>query len=112
MSERMHQQFPALQARKSRLADAQKVDQVCRVLLRALQNGSLSEEEFATTLERLELATGPSANAPAALESHGGAIAARVSAAGQDAALGVNADAVTASNSPRPIGESSYVVPA
>ena len=38
------------------------------------------------------------------LESHGRAIAARVGAAGQDAALGVEADPVTATHRPRPIG--------
>jgi hypothetical protein len=46
------------------------------------------------------------------LESHRGAIAARVSAPGQDSALSIDADAVTASNCPRPLRQYAHVVPA
>ena len=54
MSERMNDQFSVLQGRRTRLIDDQKVDEVRRVLWRAFQHGSLSEEEFASALERLE----------------------------------------------------------
>jgi hypothetical protein len=57
MGERMNDQFPALQGRRNGLIDDQKVDEVRRVLRRAFQHGVLSEEEFASTLERLEFAT-------------------------------------------------------
>lgn len=63
MGERMGEQFPALQSRKNRFVDEHKADEVRRVLWRALQHGSLSEEEFASTMERLEFANGiPEAN--------------------------------------------------
>ena len=55
MGEGMGEQFPVLQGRRNRLVDTQKADEVRRVLRRAFQHGSLSEEEFATTLERLGL---------------------------------------------------------
>ena len=57
MGERMSNQFPVLQGRRNRLIDNQKFDEVRRVLWRAFQHGSLTEEEFASTLERLEFAT-------------------------------------------------------
>ena len=57
MGERMTDQFPVLQGHRSRLIDYQKVDEVRRVLWRAFQDGTLSEEEFASTLERLGFAT-------------------------------------------------------
>ena len=50
----MGDQFPVLQDRRNRLVDDHKADDVRRVLWRAFQHGSLSEEEFASTLERLE----------------------------------------------------------
>jgi hypothetical protein len=53
----MSDKFPVLQGRRNRSIDAQKVDEVRRVLCRAFQDGSLSEEEFASTLERLGFAT-------------------------------------------------------
>ena len=45
--------YPALKGRKSGLID-QHVDQTRRELWRAYQQGRLSEEEFASTLDRLE----------------------------------------------------------
>ena len=54
----MNGKFPVLQGRRNRSIDAQKVDDVRRVLRVALQHGALSEEEFASTLERLEFAPG------------------------------------------------------
>ena len=56
MGERMADQFPVLQGRTNRLIDNQRLDEVRRVLWRAFQHGSLSEEEFASTMERLEFA--------------------------------------------------------
>ena len=50
-------QFPVLQDRRNRLIDDQKADEVRRVLWRAFQHGSLSEDEFASALDRLEFAT-------------------------------------------------------
>ena len=58
MGERMSDQFPVLLGRRSRLIDYQKVDEARRVLWRAFQRGTLSEEEFVSTLDRLELAAG------------------------------------------------------
>jgi hypothetical protein len=55
--EPMNDQFPVLKAGRSRLIDDQKVDKVRRDLWRAFQNGALSEEEFASTLDRLEFTT-------------------------------------------------------
>jgi hypothetical protein len=54
MDEQMTQQFLVLQARRTGLIDYQKVDEVRRVLWRAFQHGALSEDELASTLERLE----------------------------------------------------------
>jgi len=56
MGEGMTDQFPVLQGRRNRLIDNQRLDEVRRVLWRAFQHGSLSEEEFASTMERLEFA--------------------------------------------------------
>ena len=53
----MNDKFPVLQGRRNRSIDGQKVDEVHRVLWRAFQDGALSEEEFASTLERLGFAT-------------------------------------------------------
>jgi hypothetical protein len=53
----MNEQFPVLQGRRNRLVDNQKVDEVRRLLWRAFQHGHLSEEEFASTLERLKFST-------------------------------------------------------
>ena len=55
--EPMNDQFPVLQGGRRQLIDAQKVDEVRRVLWRAYQHGALSEDEFAGTLDRLEFAT-------------------------------------------------------
>ena len=55
--EPMNDQFPVLKGGRTRSIDAQKVDEVRRVLWRAFQRGALSEEEFASTLDRLEFAT-------------------------------------------------------
>jgi hypothetical protein len=49
----MSDQFPALQRRKHASID-RHIDQARRVLWRAFQRGALSEDEFASTLERLE----------------------------------------------------------
>ena len=49
----MTDRFPALQGRRSRLLNDQKLDEVRRFLWRAFQHGSLTEEELASTLERL-----------------------------------------------------------
>jgi hypothetical protein len=45
--------FPALQSRRSRPIDG-AVDEARRLLWRAYQHGTLNEEEFASTLERLD----------------------------------------------------------
>ena len=50
----MQDQFPALQERRTRSVDIHKVDEVRRILWRAFQHGGLSEEEFASTLDRLD----------------------------------------------------------
>jgi hypothetical protein len=57
MGERMNDQSPVLQIRMNRLIDDQKIEEVRRVLWHAFQHGALSEEEFASTLERLECAS-------------------------------------------------------
>jgi hypothetical protein len=57
LDERMSDQFPALRTRRNRSIDYQKADKVRRVRWRAFQHGALSEDEFASTLERLEFAT-------------------------------------------------------
>ncbi len=54
MGERMGDQFPVLQDRRNRLVDDQKADEARRVLWRAFQHGSLSEEEFGSALENVE----------------------------------------------------------
>ncbi len=53
----MNDKFPVLQRRRNPSIDDQKVDEVRRVLWRAFQHGGLSEEELASTLDRLEFAT-------------------------------------------------------
>ncbi|MDQ6672382.1 MAG: hypothetical protein M3069_16835 [Chloroflexota bacterium] len=53
----MNEQFPVLKGGRSRSIDDQKVDEARRVLWRAFQQGGLSEEEFASTLDRLEFST-------------------------------------------------------
>lgn len=50
----MNDQFPGLHGRRSQLVDIYKVDEVRRVLWRAFQHGDMSEEEFASTLDRLD----------------------------------------------------------
>jgi len=55
--EPMNDQFPVLRGDRTRSIDVQKVDKVRRVLWRAFQRGALSEEEFASTLDRLKFAT-------------------------------------------------------
>jgi len=55
----MSDQFPVLKGRRNRSLDDQKVDAVRRILWDAFQHGGLSEEEFASTLERLELGARP-----------------------------------------------------
>jgi hypothetical protein len=70
----MNDQFPVLKSGRSRLIDNQKVDEVRRVLWRAFQHGALSENEFASTLDRLEFAT-------AVLEPHPGVVVAELSGA-------------------------------
>ena len=52
----MSDRFPVLQGRRSRLLTDQKLDELRRLLWRAFQRGSLTEEELASTLERLEFA--------------------------------------------------------
>jgi hypothetical protein len=54
MGERMSDQFPVLLGRRKRTVDYQKVDEVRRALWRAFQQGRLSEDELASTLDRLE----------------------------------------------------------
>jgi hypothetical protein len=53
----MNDLYPVLRSGRRRVIDAQRVDEVRRVLWRAFQHGDLSEEEFANTLDRLEFAT-------------------------------------------------------
>jgi hypothetical protein len=55
--EPMNDQFPVLKGGRNRFIDNQKVDEVRRILWRAFQHGALSEEEFASTLDRLEFTT-------------------------------------------------------
>ncbi len=55
MDEPMTDQFPALQSRRGESIDRQKLDQVRRILWRAFQHGGLTENEFASTLERLDV---------------------------------------------------------
>jgi hypothetical protein len=67
MGEGMNDQFPVLQGRRKRSIDDQKLDGVRRVLWRAFQHGSLTEEELASTLDRLEFDTRvlePTLNSP------------------------------------------------
>ena len=49
----MDHHYPALKSRRTGLID-ERVDQTRRVLWRADQHGSLTAEELASTLERLE----------------------------------------------------------
>ena len=51
--QRTDDHYPALKARRSGLID-QRVDEARRVLWRAYQHGSLSEDELASTLERID----------------------------------------------------------
>ena len=53
MGDRGDEQFPALRGRRQQSID-DNVDQARRELWRAFQHGSLSEEELASTLDRLE----------------------------------------------------------
>jgi hypothetical protein len=53
MNEQAFDQYPALRGRMSRRVD-QKVDEARRVLWRAFQHGTLSEDELERTLDRLE----------------------------------------------------------
>src|ERR1700737_1887833 len=53
----LNDKFPVLQSRRTRSTDDQKLDEVRRVLWHAFQHETLSEEELASTLERLEFAT-------------------------------------------------------
>jgi hypothetical protein len=53
MDEEAYDQFPALRGRMNRRFD-QRIDEARRVLWRAYQHGTLSEEELARTLDRLE----------------------------------------------------------
>ena len=55
--EPMNDQFPVLKGGRRRLINAHNVDEARRVLWRAFQHGTLSEDEFASTLDRLEFAT-------------------------------------------------------
>jgi hypothetical protein len=48
----MGDSFPVLQGRRRSID--RKVDEVRRVLWRAFQHGDLTDDEFATTLDRLE----------------------------------------------------------
>ncbi len=52
----MTDRFPVLQGRRSRLLNDQKLDEVRRRLWRAFEHGRLTEEELASTFERLEFA--------------------------------------------------------
>ena len=54
MDEPITDQYPALQSRRKGSIDRQKLDEVRRILWRAFQHGSLTEDEFASTLERLD----------------------------------------------------------
>jgi hypothetical protein len=53
MDDPAYDQFPALRGRLSQRVD-HKVDEARRVLWRAFQHGTLSEEELARTLDRIE----------------------------------------------------------
>ncbi len=53
MGDRGDEQFPALRGRRQHSMD-DNVDQARRALWQAFQHGSLSEEELASTLDRLE----------------------------------------------------------
>jgi hypothetical protein len=56
--EPVNDQFPVLNGGRRRSMNPHTVVEVRRVLLRAFQDGTLSQAEFASTLERLESATG------------------------------------------------------
>jgi hypothetical protein len=53
----MGDRFPVLQSRGSRPFDG-RVDEARRVLWRAFEHGTLNEEEFASTLDRLGFGSG------------------------------------------------------
>ena len=53
MGNRIDEQYPALQARRGEPIDYH-VDQARRRLWRAFQDGSLTEDELAITLDRLD----------------------------------------------------------
>ena len=67
MIDGLNDQFPVLQGRRNRSVDNEKVDEVRRVLWRAFQHGGLTEEEFASTLERLEFSASPAESRSASL---------------------------------------------
>lgn len=52
----MTDRFPVLQGRRSLRLKDQKLDELRCVVWRAIQHGSLREEELASTLERPEFA--------------------------------------------------------
>ena len=52
MDDAIEDRFPALKSRRKPMDGA--VDEARRVLWRAFQRGDLNEEEFASTLDRLE----------------------------------------------------------
>ena len=65
----MGDRFPVLQSRGSRPFDG-RVDAARRVLWRAFQHGTLNEEEFASTLDRLGFGSGVADPSP---DQHQGA---------------------------------------
>jgi DNA-binding response OmpR family regulator len=73
--EPMNDQFPVLKRGRSRLADDQKVAKMRRELWRAVQKGTLSEEEFASTAARLDFSNAvlePALTSHSALERQSG----------------------------------------
>jgi hypothetical protein len=56
VNEQAFDQFPALQRRQGRPID-HNADEARRILWRAYQHGTLTEEELARTLDRLEFDT-------------------------------------------------------
>ena len=62
MASQMHDSYPALKIRRRGRID-RHVDEARRLLWRAYQRGALSDEEFSSTLDRLEFVT-PRLEAP------------------------------------------------
>jgi len=65
----MSDSYPVLQTRRGAGAPSldQNVDQVRRILWRAYQRGAMTEDEFASTLDRLDFGPANSESVPQAM---------------------------------------------